>query len=976
MSPPLPEKPYKFLDSYGIEDAGIFFGRERETRVLLSDVLVNRLVVLFARTGTGKTSLINAGVRPRLAEQGYATFFIRVHRDPAASAETEILARTGLQTLPGQDFAEQLEGLVQKLGQPVVLFFDQFEEFFLYTHRPDPEKGQAFIADVARLYRNRDSGVHLVFSMREEFFVEMDAFRDEIPTIFHNDSNLRLRRFDRTQARDAIVHPARAFGVQIAPDLVERLLHDLSAGTTAEIEPAQLQIVCDTLWDCRQDGEIGLAQYEALGREGRGNVAEQVLFDRLERVFAAIETPEELDLLARLLPHLRTADGTKWVRDVEGLRQALASEVEVEALDRTLELLVRLRFLQTGQRDGMMVVELSHDYLVGHLDELGRRVRLIWPRRQLWRAAARFRSSGALATVEELEAVDVTADQLPLTRADSWMLLRSGLEHGYKLRRWFELAQAHGLRVWDRLRSLFDEEGTVVAVGHALELYEELLYEFQEPAGQLPPLFQFLFGALRRPDLTLAAQETVARLTAAKHWRVAGEAFHLLEGFLSIALPRDRIASSSITALGQIEQRRSVDLLRRALRRDDLSREAQEALVRLSAEGSEVSEFARNALYTFLSQNLNAGSFIYPITLQALGRIETHESVGILARALKIGGMATGARAALEQLAGGNHADVAKAALEELTAGFVSGAAAHSFERSGSLGISDRPRSTRGSSDSTVRSIAEAVKSRECVLLLGAGVHAPPPPEEAALYPDSDRPPSSRELAYELAQLCSYESRRPGKSPYDFRRVTQFFELSSGRQALIEELQRSIEPGKQPSPMLRALAQLSFPLVITTNFDTLLEGALSRAGKQPEIFQFSQPTPPSPGTADRPLIAKLHGDFRAAETLVLTEDDLVDFTMRLSSTEPLPPFVRSTLRRCSLLFVGFNLWSLDTRFLLRSLIPDRRDRPAYVLQPDPEPEIVQSLERKYGVRFLNDDLWSFVPALYEAVTGDPLRLER
>ena len=70
--------PYKFLDSYGKRDAGIFFGRERETEILLADVVTSRFVVLFARTGTGKTSLINAAVRPELEQRGFATFFVRV----------------------------------------------------------------------------------------------------------------------------------------------------------------------------------------------------------------------------------------------------------------------------------------------------------------------------------------------------------------------------------------------------------------------------------------------------------------------------------------------------------------------------------------------------------------------------------------------------------------------------------------------------------------------------------------------------------------------------------------------------------------------------------------------------------------------------------------------------------------------------------------------------------------------------------
>src|SRR5262245_22524714 len=86
--------PYQFLGYYNVADEGRFFGRDKEIRILLADVVVGRLVVLFARTGTGKTSLINAGVRPRLAERGYRTVVVRVGNDPFASAATELERET------------------------------------------------------------------------------------------------------------------------------------------------------------------------------------------------------------------------------------------------------------------------------------------------------------------------------------------------------------------------------------------------------------------------------------------------------------------------------------------------------------------------------------------------------------------------------------------------------------------------------------------------------------------------------------------------------------------------------------------------------------------------------------------------------------------------------------------------------------------------------------------------------------------
>jgi hypothetical protein len=209
-----PDSPYKFLDAYEYHDHDIFFGREPETEILLADVVVQRLVVLFARTGTGKTSLINAGVRPRLNERGYQTYHIRLKLDPTDPNTLEFQSEPPLPNGQIGTLKAVLANLVGGNHPPVVLFFDQFEEFFLYVYKRDAQPqshvGRQFITDVAELYDNKESGVHFIFSMREEFFVEMDAFREEIPNIFHNDSNLRLLWFEREQAEKAIILPARA----------------------------------------------------------------------------------------------------------------------------------------------------------------------------------------------------------------------------------------------------------------------------------------------------------------------------------------------------------------------------------------------------------------------------------------------------------------------------------------------------------------------------------------------------------------------------------------------------------------------------------------------------------------------------------------------------------------------------------------------------------------------------------------------
>jgi WD40 repeat protein len=362
------EEPYRFLDYYEESDRSLFFARERETELLLSDVIATQLVVLFAKTGSGKTSLINAGVRPRLEKLGYATFYVRVEQDPTEAARKALMEYPEI-GLPiereEESLATLLESVVRQLHKRIVVFFDQFEEFFTRISGEHPDKAQRFVSEIARVCRNRKSGVHIVFSMREEYFHEMDAFRGEIPSIFHKDSNLRLRGFDEDQARDAIVRPAEKFGTEVEEGLVKLLTSDLLMPDLVEhgrIEPTLLQIVCDTLWRRKKSDEvIGLGDYERLGR------AKGILDRRLEEDIRSLDY-EQLWLFEKLLPELKTERNTKCFRGFDLLVGTL--KTDEPSLRGLIDKLKRLRLLREREFDGKSDIEWMSDYLAERTDYL------------------------------------------------------------------------------------------------------------------------------------------------------------------------------------------------------------------------------------------------------------------------------------------------------------------------------------------------------------------------------------------------------------------------------------------------------------------------------------------------------------------------------------------------------------------------------------------------------------------------------
>jgi hypothetical protein len=495
----LTASPYKYLDYYDLDDKDIFFGREPEIITFLADIVVSRLVVLFAKTGTGKTSLINAGVRPRLEERDYKTFIVQVRQDPVASLRKEL----GMINPPRGSLREELGYLSRKTySKPLVIFFDQFEEFFTYIKADSPE-GRRFISDISDIYEDQNSGVHIVFSMREEWFYELDAFRDKIPAIFHNESNLRLRWFSEAQAREAIKRPAEKFGVTIEDALVDKLISDLSDNGT--VEPAQLQIICDALWREREHGLIRLSHYlKSDWHEGDSNIARQILYRRLEHEFDKIETEEQLRLLNRLLPQLRTPPprSIKYVRDTVGLIREL--ETDADSLRGLIRWLESSQLIRTGRRDALPVIELLHDYLIDHLDTLAIRVKAVWPRRLLKAGLEAYGRDGGLLPPDTLAKVsdyllDEEVKRLVLDKAGAELLFRSTLEYGMNMPVWFRLAARYEVPVWDILKETLHTGGgaqardeDIVRASNAVYLLAQLL----EDDGHASSAFELLREAL------------------------------------------------------------------------------------------------------------------------------------------------------------------------------------------------------------------------------------------------------------------------------------------------------------------------------------------------------------------------------------------------------------------------------------------------------------------------------------------------
>jgi hypothetical protein len=262
-------------------------------------------------------------------------------------------------------------------------------------------------------------------------------------------------------------------------------------------------------------------------------------------------------------------------------------------------------------------------------------------------------------------------------------------------------------------------------------------------------------------------------------------------------------------------------------------------------------------------------------------------------------------------------------------------------------------------------------------------VHAPPPVDSLFSYPDERRPPVGSALSRELAQACGFAERLPRDDPGHLPRVALAYEIAFSRARLVDAVSAAVHVGKEPSPMLRALARLDFPVVITTNYDQLFEKALRDAGKEPRVAiytpQLVETTDYRKPTAQSPIVFKIHGDISRPETVVITDEDYIDFVLRMSNKEPYDPLPRRLkvyLTDWTTLFVGYSLLDYNLRLLFKTLrwkIDNANVPDMYSVDFAPDPLImdVWQSQRRY-VKFIAQDVWAFAPRLYELVLGREL----
>ncbi len=341
--------PYQGLSLFTARDAARFFGRGKEVTGALAMLRRSPVVAVVGPSGSGKSSLVMAGVVPALrgAVGEHEVLALRPGRAPlTALAEAAQLPARQLLEEPGA-LGVALRERCQRRGIRLLLIVDQFEELFTLGAGMQDRARSAFLNALLGAADDVASPVRLALTLRADFLhrVAEHAWLAEVVS----EGMLLLTPPDRSTLRAALVGPLEAQGYAFEDEeLVDEVVGELSASA---VPLPLLQLVGSRLWDLRDRKARRLAR--AAFRQIGG--VHGALAGQADDVLAGL-SPAGRKLVRALLLRLVTAQGTRAVVDRADL---LAMSAEAPAV---LASLVAARLVVVHDDDA--TVELIHEALI------------------------------------------------------------------------------------------------------------------------------------------------------------------------------------------------------------------------------------------------------------------------------------------------------------------------------------------------------------------------------------------------------------------------------------------------------------------------------------------------------------------------------------------------------------------------------------------------------------------------------------
>ena len=366
--------PYRGLRPFREEDATFFCGREAFTEKLVAAVERTSLVAVVGASGIGKSSVVRAGLIPRLRQTKAGRVWEIVTLVPTDRPLHSLAAALVPSLEPELTHVDRLAEINKLAGhlaegavalrdvaadvlrtQPgtdrLLLFVDQWEE--LYTLVADDGARRRFLAEL--LDASEKGPVTVVLTLRGDFFGQALSDRSFADRL--QDAQVNLGPMTEEELERSITEPAEKAGLQFEPGLVERILADVGQ------EPGHLpllEFVLAALWEQRQGITLHHDAYERMGG------VEGAIAARADDEFEKLDAAQKDTARRMLIQMVRPGEETEDTRQRTVLPVGNATALTV------IRRLVDARLLVTARdaASGTETVEVTHEALIRHWTQL------------------------------------------------------------------------------------------------------------------------------------------------------------------------------------------------------------------------------------------------------------------------------------------------------------------------------------------------------------------------------------------------------------------------------------------------------------------------------------------------------------------------------------------------------------------------------------------------------------------------------
>jgi WD40 repeat protein len=359
LAPALPDKPcpYVGLDAFHESEYDLFFGRRQLVDELIERLKTSRLLAVVGSSGSGKSSLVRAGL-------------IAALRDGAlpGSAGWRYLPpiMPGSRSMESLERALAAENAVSRKDDdptaPVVLVVDQFEE--LFTLCANPQERAAFAQCLLDLIESHSPHNIVVLTMRIDF--EENIAKLPALQVAFQAARIQVTALSAGDLRAAIEEPARKVGLKFEAGVVDALVHDILG---ERVGLPLLQFTLLKLWEQRERNRVTWAAYQRLGN------AREALARSADAFYQKLLLEEQLAAQRILLRMVRPGTDLE-VTSNRIQRATLYPGGEArERIDRVLDKLIAARLVRqtTGESPDDIQIEVAHEALIRN-----------WPRLMDW----------------------------------------------------------------------------------------------------------------------------------------------------------------------------------------------------------------------------------------------------------------------------------------------------------------------------------------------------------------------------------------------------------------------------------------------------------------------------------------------------------------------------------------------------------------------------------------------------------------